>query len=78
MCVIMIKEKNKKISEEMLKSGYNANPDGAGFATARDGEIIVRKGFTTFDAFLQAWQEEVATEIAAVAHFRIHTGAPSL
>lgn len=49
MCLIIVKRKGEKFKEKWFKSGWNSNPDGAGFMYAVDGEIKVYKSMFEHD-----------------------------
>lgn len=71
MCLAIAKPKNVLIPIENLENGWIANPDGAGFAVAHAGKIIVRKGFFSFRQFLRHWR--LWQYHAAIIHFRFAT-----
>jgi len=71
MCLAIYKPKGKKVTREALQNGFESNSDGAGFAVAVGGRILIRKGFFTFDEFMAAW--ESFSDEAAVIHFRYAT-----
>ena len=75
MCVALIKNKNVDLpNEDILKICFKNNPDGAGFAYCRNGNIIIRKGFFTFDGFYKAlMNENIKKEESALIHFRVAT-----
>ena len=52
------------------------NPDGAGYMFARDGRVVIHKGYMHLHEFLSAIREERFTaEDSVVYHFRISTQA---
>jgi len=71
MCLLIYKPKNKLISAEALRHGFENNPDGAGFSIPEKGKIKVLKGFMTFGEFLEAFKPYEKKE--ALIHFRIGT-----
>lgn len=71
MCIAIYKPENKVISKVILEQCYKANPDGAGFMYVQNKELVMKKGFFTFDDFWNAWQPH-ETKQAAI-HFRIKT-----
>jgi predicted glutamine amidotransferase len=78
MCIIVSKEKNKKIpSRQILENCFNSNPDGAGFMYTLNHRVIIEKGFFTFDEFYNRLMEvDDALNLqkkSLVMHFRIGT-----
>lgn len=73
MCIAILKPKNTKIDNETLSNAWEANPDGAGFAFAKDGEIMAFKSMdkkTFIDTLNVAMKKE---NTAFMIHFRIAT-----
>lgn len=68
MCLAIYKPKGASVPRKHLEAGFKSNKDGAGFAVAKNGELIVRKGFFTFTELWQAWQPFQFD--AAIIHFR--------
>lgn len=77
MCVIMYKPVNKAFPEEaILRNCWDNNPDMGGFMYAYEGSVHIRKGFKTFEDFLDALNKCRAVtgdNIPYVCHFRIST-----
>lgn len=75
MCVIAIKPANvAMLTEERFKEMFEHNKDGAGFMYVRGNKVRIRKGFMTFEDFLQGHAKERLTkEDVIVYHFRIST-----
>lgn len=71
MCLALYKPAGIAPDWNALENGMNYNPDGAGFAVAVDGQLIVEKGFFKFEHFKKAL--EPFGEYAAIIHFRIST-----
>lgn len=71
MCIAIFKPAGKTIEKDRLAQCFKANPDGAGFMVAKNKELIILKGFFTFDEFWEAYQP-YENEVAAI-HFRIRT-----
>lgn len=71
MCIALHKPAGVVLDDATLKNCYDNNPDGAGFAFAHDGQIVIKKGFFTFDEFLAAFREH--QERDCIVHFRIAT-----
>lgn len=62
--------------KSQLLAMFNANPHGAGYMTARDGQVEIKKGFMTWPAFAAAVDQEHFTAADPVVyHFRISTQA---
>lgn len=81
MCVAIHKPSGAEIPRNVLKACFEVNDDGAGFAlNVQTGEgksrrtaVVVHKGYFTFDAFWEAWEEKAGREYNALIHFRIAT-----
>jgi hypothetical protein len=73
MCIAIVKPCGVAIPRDRLKTCFINNPDGAGFAIARDGKVTIHKGYTTFEAFHAAYLEHGVDAHAALVHFRITT-----
>lgn len=78
MCVIVAKEKNKKMpTRETLKKCFSKNPHGCGFMYAENNRVYIEKGFMDFDSFyqriLELDQQIDLTKNSIVMHFRIST-----
>lgn len=53
MCVIIAKDKGSRLpTEKELKQCYEHNHDGAGFMYTDKGQVIIDKGYMTFDSFM--------------------------
>lgn len=77
MCVIAISNKgNRQPEKNELLAMWNHNPDGAGYMYAKNGRVIIHKGFTTFADFYRSVNAERFTKATPVIyHFRISTQA---
>lgn len=71
MCLALYKPANIKPDWDALEEGMCHNSDGAGFAVAVDGQLIVEKGFFKFADFKKAF--EPFGDYAAIVHFRLAT-----
>jgi predicted glutamine amidotransferase len=71
MCIICCKPLNKRLPKEQYSNMFSANSDGAGFCYMEDGELLIAKGFFTFDDFWNFY--EPLEEKAILIHFRIGT-----
>lgn len=79
MCIIVYKPQNVNFpSNDILKTCFNNNPDGAGFMYADCGRVYIHKGFMTYKSFkraLKAARAKTGDNAAYVLHFRISTQA---
>jgi hypothetical protein len=73
MCLAILKLPNSNIPEDFLYNGFMSNSHGAGFAVARGDTLDIQKGFFRFDDFLDAYNESIKDENAALIHFRLAT-----
>jgi len=75
MCVVIAKPKGVQISRKYLRNCYLSNPDGAGFMFVRDKEIVIQKGYFSFELFWEDYKkaEQEYTKSPFVIHFRIAT-----
>ena len=74
MCIAIVKTKGAKISDEALKNCWDNNPDGAGFAYPKDGNVVIEKGFFNYNTFLNRLREvEKESDNTMLIHFRIST-----
>jgi glutamine amidotransferase len=71
MCIAIYKPKDSKISQATLQECFRSNPDGAGFMYAHNKELVMEKGFFTFNDFWEAYKKHEKKQ--AVLHFRIKT-----
>ena len=77
MCVICASPKGtRQPSLSEIKRMFYRNPHGAGYMYARDGKVVIHKGFMNLGDFLNALREEHFTAADSVVyHFRISTQA---
>lgn len=74
MCIIVYKPKTKLVSEEILRACFEYNSHGAGYMYPDKGAVKIRKGFFTFEEFLDDWNKKaLGADVPAVIHFRIAT-----
>ena len=52
MCIAIVKKQNATISDEYLKNCFENNPDGAGIAYAKDGQLYYVKGIFDVKTFI--------------------------
>jgi predicted glutamine amidotransferase len=71
MCLAIYKPNGVEIAQRYLRRGFTNNFDGAGFAVCIQNKIEIFKGYTTFDAFMEAYKPHATR--AALIHFRIAT-----
>ena len=77
MCVIAVSKKGiRQPTMKELENCFKRNPHGAGYMYARDGKVIIHKGFMDFVDFARTIEGENFTENDSVVyHFRISTQA---
>lgn len=77
MCVIAISKAGApQPTSETLRTMFRRNPDGAGYMTARNGKVMIHKGFMAEDDYIRAVEAEHFTEADPVVyHCRISTQA---
>ena len=77
MCIIAVSRKGaKQPTLQQLAIMFAHNPHGAGYMTARDGKVIIHKGFLVWEDFQKAIEQEHFTKADPVVyHFRISTQA---
>lgn len=71
MCIALLSKKDLLVPHKHLEECWNHNDDGAGFMYAERGKLTIKKGFMTFDKFMEAYEPHEAK--ACVLHFRITT-----
>lgn len=78
MCIIAAKPAGVKMPDhETLENMWYGNPDGAGLMYAKDGKVVIRKGFMKYVDLLAAL-EDIGKDVdltatGVVMHFRITT-----
>lgn len=75
MCIIVAVPTNVEIpSDEVLRTCFCSNPDGAGFMYSDGKNVRIRKGFMEWGEFKSALDSEhIPSDSAVVLHFRIAT-----
>ncbi len=75
MCLIAIKTRGARLSEDEIRYDFRTNPHGAGFMYADDRAHTVRweKGFFSVDDLVRRWKKIVRDDMTAVLHTRIAT-----
>jgi hypothetical protein len=71
MCLALYKPAGIEVNWAALETGMLYNSDGAGFAVAVDGQLIIEKGFFKWEDFKKAF--EPFAEHSAIVHFRLAT-----
>ena len=77
MCIICVSKSGvRQPDENTIRTMFRHNPHGAGYMVARDGRVIIHKGFMNPDEYLRAVRQEHFTAADSVVyHFRISTQA---
>ena len=77
MCIIVYKPKGIKMPDrKQLKVCWSNNPDGAGYMYPSNDQVIIKKGFMTFDEFYKNLiydYTRYTKNTDFVLHFRIST-----
>lgn len=78
MCVAIVKPANVDFPEELFEVAWRSNPHGGGFMYAKDGRVIVKKGFMTLNEMMESYNAESPNfgDSPVVLHFRIGTHGP--
>ena len=72
MCLAVYSPKRLLVKKDLLRNGFSANKDGAGFAFLEDGRLIVKKGYFTFDEFWNVFSR-TPKDSPVLIHFRKQT-----
>lgn len=78
MCIAIAKVAGVNLpNDDILRTCFHNNPDGAGFAFAYNGRVYIKKGFMSFDNFirtLHSYNEQYDLKnCGMLIHFRIAT-----
>lgn len=75
MCIIVVKPPLVHLKKAILKTCYDNNPHGAGFAyPERDGsKVVIEKGFFSFKSFWKAYRNIQYMQLPMLIHFRVAT-----
>ena len=74
MCIIMSKPAGVEFpSITTLRNCWDANPHGAGYAVAYQGRVFIRKGFMTWEDFVESVDFDGLVDYSCVFHFRFAT-----
>ena len=58
MCIIVSKEKGVKLpTKKILENCFNRNSDGAGFMYVKNNQVMIDKGYMTFEDFYKRLKE---------------------
>ena len=68
MCLIACKPAGVFIPKKYLRNGFRENGHGSGYMVAKDGELIIKKGFFSFKDLWKSFREY--QEFPAVIHER--------
>ena len=71
MCIAIFKPRKTQPDWDAYETAYRQNDDGWGFAAARGGKLIVKKGVSSFNNFKKKFYE--FRHCPAIVHFRIRT-----
>lgn len=77
MCIICYKAAGERMpNKREFTNMFVNNPDGCGYMFARDGKVIIRKGFDNLqDYFRSLRMDKITKNDVIVFHFRIATQA---
>lgn len=77
MCIIVAKRRDVNYpSKNTLKQCFESNDDGAGFMYCVNGEVVIQKGYMSFQKFwkgLNRMRKKYGDNIPCIMHFRITT-----
>ncbi len=74
MCIIIAKPAGTTVDFDILRNCWDSNPHGAGIAYAMDGQLVIEKGFMTFNNLKQFIIDPIQWEdVPMLIHFRIAT-----
>jgi predicted glutamine amidotransferase len=76
MCLMIYKPKGRTIPKQHIKTGFESNPDGAGFMYLdKKGNVTISKGYFSFPEFYKAFKarEKRFPQSPFVLHMRIGT-----
>lgn len=78
MCVAIVKPPNVDFPEKLFEAAWRKNPHGGGFMYARDGRVVVEKGFMALKDMMESYKKHEPSfgDSPVVLHFRIKTHGP--
>ena len=68
MCLLIAAKSGVPIHKKYLKNGFVENSHGCGFVVAKDGKLIMRKGFFSFKDFWRVYRDYQSYD--KIVHFR--------
>lgn len=73
MCIAINAPKGTSPTKGALETSFIYNSDGCGYCFAKDGKLIIKKGFFDFESFLKSYQKDNIQGVNKLIHFRIST-----
>ena len=75
MCIAILKKDGVNVPQSQLEESFMSNPDGSGYLFANNGKLSVKKGFFTFDDFIDNYSRDMErfNNPVSIIHFRITT-----
>lgn len=75
MCIALVCEPGKRVSNDVLWRGWSTNRDGGGFAFVQNGEVVIDKGYMEYNPFQTALNEawDNNPDSPFLVHMRIAT-----
>lgn len=74
MCIAIVKTKDGIITDDILKTSFENNPDGGGFVWTEGGTLYIIKGIFDIDTFIKTYHEiEGKADGNILIHCRIST-----
>ena len=73
MCIICVKNGNKKIPNQWIKNCWDNNNDGAGVVWLENGVFYFQKGFENYKDFKKFWDRKSSSSKISAFHCRIAT-----
>lgn len=74
MCIAIVKTKEGVITDDILKTSFENNPDGGGFVWTESGTLYIIKGIFDVDNFIKTYHEiESKADGNILIHCRIST-----
>jgi hypothetical protein len=75
MCLAIFKPAGVELPDQSIRNGWISNPDGGGYALAKEGKLIVRKNFGKLAEFIEAYKKDAKDnpDSPFIVHFRIRS-----
>lgn len=74
MCIAIAKPMGIKLpSLKIMKSCFEANPHGGGFAYVKGGEVVISKGYFDVVEMYEVMRRVLTEDTSALIHFRLAT-----